>query len=412
MSNAEKIQFGTDGIRGPFGIFPLTTPALQQIAQGIAHFLNSNASVAIARDTRASGIEIFEILSETLIEYGLTVYDCGILPTAALACLVADEMDLGLVITASHNPASDNGIKIFNSKGEKLSKANQQRLESLIGHPPHPTQGSIKKHPNPCASWKKRLPTPNLQEWTILIDCANGALSPFAQEILEKLGAKVLSIGATPNGQNINDGVGSLYPPTDLQGADIALCFDGDADRLIPILPTVGILDGDDYLWLMRNAIKGPLVGTIMSNGGLNEALEHRLLRSAVGDQHVATLMSASNAVLGAEPSGHIIFADGEMPAGDGLYAALRLLEIIHPQQKLEWTRWPSAQSSVKFQCSKEECPSINSLQSVFDAEKSGHRLVVRYSGTEAKLRILVEGQEAEKWCTAIQTEFMAALPK
>lgn len=406
------IPFGTDGIRGPFGIAPLDQESLIHIAETISIFIDKG-TLAIARDTRSSGVEIADILTKTLTEHGIHVIDCGILPTAALACVVAEEqLDLGIVITASHNPSSDNGIKLFGPSGNKLSKSEQDRFQSCFTKFPTPSKGKASKHTDPSQAWRSRLPQPDLTGMRILLDCAHGSLSPFAESILTQCGAKVTSIGSAPNGENINNQVGALHPPTTSGTHDIALCFDGDADRLI-VCTKQGILDGDDILFLMRDAVEGPLVGTVMSNGGLDAVLQGRLLRSQVGDQHVFALMKEHNALLGAEPSGHIIFQDDNMPSGDGLYAALRLLDHCALPLVNDWTRWPTHQQSIRFTESQlpfGKRPSLKGWTSIKEAEQTGHRLVVRYSGTEPKLRILVEGEQAEYYSQQIQEEFLAKL--
>jgi len=406
------IPFGTDGIRGPFGTPPLDEPSLQHIAETISLFI-PNGSVAIARDTRHSGTIVSDILTKTLVAHGIQVVDCGILPTAALACVVVDdEMDLGVVITASHNPASDNGIKLFGSTGAKLSKEEQQRFQEGFLKNPTKKTGLHSIHPAPTKAWLSRLPKPDLNGVKILLDCAHGALSAYGKEVLEKCGATVTAIASEPNGANINANVGALHPPTSIGDHDIGLCFDGDADRLI-LCTHSGILDGDDILFLLKETIQGPLVGTIMSNGGLETALDNRLVRSKVGDQNVYNMMLQYNACVGAEPSGHIIFTDGNMPAGDGLYAALRILESCPLPLKSDWTRWPTPQQSIRFQTTdlpNGVKPSLEHWSSMEKAIQTGHRIVVRYSGTEPKLRILVEGPKAKEHSDAMATDFKALL--
>ncbi len=402
------IEFGTDGIRGPYETFPLDKESIIRVAKAMSLFV-PNGSIAIARDTRASGSEIFQILASTLSQHGNTVVDCGVLPTAALACVVVDDqMDLGVVITASHNPASDNGIKLFNRHGSKLSDAEQTEFQQALTLTPNKATGTIRTHPNPTAAWKRRLPKPNLVGVKIRLDCAHGSASGYVETILQDCGATVQSVASSPNGTNINLRVGALHPPQNIGDNDLAICFDGDADRLILCTPD-GVLDGDDILFLLKDSIKGPLVGTIMSNGGLEEALDGRLLRAAVGDKNVYQKMIEHEASIGAEPSGHIIFRDGNMPAGDATYAALRLLSVCTPPFPSSWKRWPSHQQSVRFkeeQLPNGQKPSLEGWTSVKEAINSGHRVIVRYSGTEPKFRILVEGPHAAEHSNAIANEF------
>ena len=400
------IQFGTDGIRGPYGIAPLDPPSLKHIAKGIAHFIGGNSTIAIARDTRGSGEEIVHLLSTEMVQYGVHILDCGILPTAALACVVVDQhCQLGIVVTASHNPASDNGIKLFNTNGMKLSATEQQHLEASFRSSPIHGSGSLQHLGTPEHAWRSRLPILDLSGWTIILDCAHGALSSFGGNILREYGATVTERASSPNGLNINDNVGALHPPLEIGDADIALCFDGDADR-IQMVTQDGVLDGDDFLWLLRDEIQGSFVGTVMSNGGLDEALTGRLIRSKVGDKHVLEMMQTSQSSLGAEPSGHVIFLDGNMPAGDGLYAALRILKAIgKPPVTISWNRWPTHQQSIRFNRDVVK-PSLENWKSIEEAKESGHRLVVRYSGTEPKIRILVEGPDCIAWSQKIADEF------
>jgi phosphoglucosamine mutase len=221
------------------------------------------------------------------------------------------------------------------------------------------------------------------------------------------MGATVIQRGCTPNGTNINDGVGALHPPSDLQGCDLAICLDGDADRLTMVVPGWGTLDGDDFLWVLSQNTAGPVVGTVMTNGGLESALSGRLHRSAVGDHHVASLMTALGARVGAEPSGHILFSDG-MPTGDGLYAALRLLRGSSSAPRLllplaGWRRLPTVKRNIRFDGDRQP---LDTLSTPHAAREAGQRVIIRYSGTEPVLRILVEGDSAPSWLDRIADEF------
>ena len=406
-----ELIFGTDGIRGPANQSPFDNDTLTRLGRAcVGLCTESSRTVVIARDTRESGSRIQQALSEGLMAGGAHVIDCGVLPTAALACIVVDKQAcLGLMITASHNPWQDNGVKFFSSEGKKLPKHIQNQLLGWCSRAPSKTgiAGKSSQHPNPTHSWKQRLPQCDLSKWTLLLDCAHGSLSAYGAEILAERGATVILRGAAPDGQNINRGVGALYPPTDIGDADLALCFDGDADRIQMVDPHGRVLDGDDFLIQMSKHVSGPLVGTIMSNGGLEGVIGERLIRSAVGDANVAAEMERSGANVGAEPSGHVIF-NSKMPAGDGMYAALRILETCpQPPLAIEWQRWPSASANVRFTGTR---IALEQLSSISRAEAAGHRLVVRYSGTEPKLRILVEGANAEHWCTQIADDFRQQL--
>jgi len=318
------------------------------------------------------------------------------------------------MVTASHNPWPDNGVKIMGPGGGKLQ--DQAALESRFGRAARRPGGSIDDQmtaPNP---WTAAFRDLDLRGVHVLLDAAHGAGAAWAPAVLRALGAQVTERGCAPDGRNINEGVGALHPPArhDLGDADLAICLDGDADRVLLVDRTHGLLDGDDVLWMLRDAVSGPLVGTIMSNGGLGAALGERLERAAVGDRHVAARMVETGATLGAEPSGHVLFADG-WPTGDGLYSALRLLRAYvdadgGPQLPLPaggWTRWPQAQQSLRYSGAR---PPIAGLESIDGAESAGHRVVCRYSGTEPKVRVLVEGMATgddspEAWCARIVSE-------
>ena len=211
---SQKIEFGTDGIRGPVGQFPMDESSIRTVGIAIANYLDCNGSVAIAMDTRESGPSIANILIQTLTEHGIHVVSCGILPTAALACVVVeDNLDLGVVVTASHNPWTDNGVKLFNAKGGKLSPTEQQTFEDKFYNVPKSREGTLTARRNPHLPWLTRIPNIDLDGWSILLDCANGAAAPFAKDILQTMGANVTEIASTPNGRNINLDCGALHPP-------------------------------------------------------------------------------------------------------------------------------------------------------------------------------------------------------
>lgn len=402
----QELKFGTDGIRGEAGVFPITPQIIQRIAFAAAH-LFSHPKVLLGKDTRISGEWISQALTTGFLKGGATVINGGTMPTAAVSCEVAQaKLDLGVMITASHNPYQDNGIKLFGTEGKKLSPEMQsQLLQNYVADLPERSNGKVINSDSALQTWRTALPSPNLTGLKILLDCAHGAAAYVAPDYLESLGAEVVRQGCSPNGNNINLKVGALHPPTDLDGCDLAICLDGDADRVVLIDPQHGILDGDDILWILRTLAPGPIIGTVMSNGGLEEALENRLIRTQVGDSNVAAAMQEYNAGIGAEPSGHVLFSDG-LPTGDGLYAALRLIEHAGrpPYDIAGWDRWPICKQNIRYTGSQID---LNILKSTQAAQKNGQRVIIRYSGTEPVLRIQVEGTDAQKWLQAIVTEYM-----
>ena len=405
----QAVRFGTDGVRGPAGRWPLTRAGAHLIGRAIAAWCG-RGSVVIGEDTRESSPDLSDALASGLVAGGATALDAGILPTAAVSCAVVDESAAaGVMITASHNPWADNGIKVLTAAGTKPSDADIARLEALFDDPPAPGGGRRAMLHDPARAWRESLPEVDLRGVRILVDCANGAAARHTPHILSRLGAEVVRRGCAPSGRNINDGVGALHPPSDLQGCDLALCFDGDADRLAVVTASHGLLDGDDLLWIFSQDLPGPVVGTIMTNGGLERALGGRLLRAQVGDQNVAALMRQHGALVGAETSGHVLFADGP-PTGDGLYAALRLLQGADGSPRLlfplaGWRRLPTVQRNIRYEGARRP---LEALQAPLQAQEDGHRVIIRYSGTEPVLRILVEGDQAARWVVNIANEFLS----
>lgn len=407
----QEIRFGTDGVRGAYGEWPLTAEGAQRIGYAVGMWAQQG-TVVVGRDTRQSSPLLSDALCDGLIEAGATALDGGVLPTAAVSCAVAAvEAAAGVMITASHNPWMDNGVKILNASGRKPTQHEMATLEERFQETPtHHQQGRRAMLDDAAQAWRSQMPTVDLSGMRILVDCAHGAAAPHAPQLLESMGATVLRRGCMPDGTNINSGVGALHPPKDLNGCDLAICLDGDADRLSMVLPKRGVLDGDDMLWIAAQRIPGPVVGTVMTNGGLESALNGRLHRAAVGDQNVAALMRSVNANVGAEPSGHILFSDG-LPTGDGLYAALRILSghIVDSKLMLPisgWTRLPTVQTNVRFTGPRRPLETLTQPQA---ARQAGARVIVRYSGTEPKLRILVEGSDAAAWADRITDEFLEA---
>ena len=390
-----NIRFGTDGVRGPAGTWPISTKGAETIGNGLAQWTQSG-EVYIGQDTRESSPELVAALARGLVEGGSTATKLGVVPTAAVSMAVKqDGVAAGVMVTASHNPWSDNGIKVVDSTGSKLMDS--EPLVTMFGQSVKKPGGRIQTHPSPLDAWKNALPKPDLSGHRILLDGAHGAGSHAAAMVLRDLGATVIEVAGEPNGRNINDGVGAMHPNTELQGCDLGIYLDGDADRLVMVHPTHGVLDGDDLLWMLARCTHGPVVGTVMSNGGLEAALAGRLVRTGVGDAKVHAEMKRLAASVGGEPSGHIMI-DGGMPTSDGLYTALRILEAAKgaPLQPGGWTRWPQAHRNVRNVTLNTE------LMAIGEAEQDGHRVLVRASGTEPLVRVMVEGARSEFWAQAI----------
>ena len=395
------IRFGTDGVRGPAGAWPISAEGAETIGNGLAQW-TKGGEVYIGQDTRESCPKLVEALARGLVDGGSTATKLGVVPTAAVSMAVKqDGVAAGVMITASHNPWSDNGIKVVDSSGSKLIDTDP--LVTMFGQQLLKPGGRVQIHPSPLEAWKNALPKPDLTGQKILLDGAHGAGSHAAAMVLRELGARVIEVAGEPNGRNINDGVGAMHPNTDLNGCDLGICLDGDADRLVMVHPTHGVLDGDDLLWMLAKQIDGPVVGTVMSNGGLEEALSGRLVRTGVGDAKVHAEMKRLSAPIGGEPSGHIMI-DGGMPTSDGLYTALRILEAAQgaPLEPGGWTRWPQAHRNVR------NVTLNTSLMAIDEAKNDGHRVLVRASGTEPLVRVMVEGARSEFWAQAIADALVA----
>jgi len=388
------IRFGTDGLRGPAGQWPLNEDGAATVGLALAGLLGGAERaplIFIGRDTRESGPALSAALARGLAAGGARAIDAGVLPTAALSALVPARGAAGaLMVTASHNAWPDNGVKVLGPDGRKFTESSA--LEAIFDQMPFTAHGELPPaappiDPDPLGPWRAAMPRPDLRGLRLLIDCAHGAAVEAAPPVLEALGATLVR-----------------------RGCALAICLDGDADRISLVDAEAGLLDGDDLLWLLAGHGQGPVCGTVMSNGGLDAAMAGRLRRSAVGDQSLWLEMLESGAPIGAEPSGHVLFIDG-LPTGDGLYAALRALGAVvdgtgRPRLPLPvggWQRW--AQASRKVPSGSR--PSLDRLRAVAEAEAAGMRVVVRYSGTEPLLRILVEGPAApEAWAARIADEF------
>ncbi|MEK7486654.1 MAG: phosphoglucosamine mutase [Planctomycetota bacterium] len=428
--------FGTDGIRDRAFTHLLSLENLFQIGQGIALFLKKHTSsslprLLIARDTRYSGPLIQSQLVCGLLAQGIRVIDGGVLPTPALSVLTHYyQADLGIMISASHNPAEDNGIKLINSEGHKLPPEWESELESLIQSSISSFAGDGQFEPFAGSSPYFQALTQRFQlpSFRVVLDGAHGAFSSIGPLLLRKLGIQVFPVACSPNGHNINQHCGALHPENIVasvlqEKADLGICLDGDGDRAIFVDDQGQIQDGDKILAIlavkMKEASKLPqstIVSTIMCNWGLKQCLnEHhiRLIQTPVGDRHISEQIQAYGYSLGGEPSGHTIFTDHPTQTGDGVFTSLKVLEVMAQSgQKLSdlgkvMKTFPQILVNVRV---KEKIPldHIPSLQQALK-EAEAHladqgRVVLRYSGTENLLRIMVEGphetlihQEAQK---------------
>lgn len=431
-----KRLFGTDGLRGTVNKYPMTADVALRL--GLAAGLlyrdrHGKGRVVIGKDTRLSGYVFENALSAGLLAAGMDVFLVGPLPTPAVSFLTTNmRADLGVVISASHNPYHDNGIKFFSAQGFKIPDEEENRMTEMVLNPeynwnyPDPAHTGraykIKDAPGRYIVYlKNSFPADlSLDGVRVVIDCANGANYKVAPLALEELGAEVIRIGTEPNGLNINHQCGSLHPEAVTAKvretrADIGLALDGDADRLIVADEHGTVLDGDQIMALCAQDLmergKLPnnlLVATVMSNMALEVFMAERggqLLRTAVGDRCVVEAMRKHGAMLGGEQSGHLIFREYST-TGDGLLAALQILRIMRqrgrPLSELAGLLTPYPQElvnvSVKRKPPIEECPVLKEAVSRVEQALGGRgRVLLRYSGTEPLCRVMVEGEEADK---------------
>jgi phosphoglucosamine mutase len=348
--------FGTDGVRGVAGVdltaelaFNLSTAAASVLAD-LGEFAGHRPTAIVGQDSRASGKYLEEAICRGLSSAGIDVYRVGILPTPAISFLVKDRgADLGVMISASHNPASDNGIKFFDRTGSKLADQIEAKIESILGKTVESAIGAgkviedLEAKESYIQNLLKSLDG-NLSGLKVVVDCANGAASFVAPDVLKRAGAEVIAISASPNGLNINDNCGSthlenLIAAVKKEGADIGIAHDGDADRVLAIDDKGSVIDGDFILGILAQDMELPtktVVGTVMTNLGLIKALEERgikFIATAVGDRYVLEEMLAGGHLLGGEQSGHIIMSK-YANTGDGLLTALQLISKLKKSGK------------------------------------------------------------------------------
>ena len=422
--------FGTDGIRGRVGDAPVTPDFMLKLGWATGKVFASEdgtkPTVVIGKDTRVSGYMLESALQAGLVAAGANVKLLGPLPTPGIALLTrTQKADAGIVISASHNPYFDNGIKFFNGQGSKLSDELELQIEAMIDSPMVTVDseqlGKASRIVDAAGRYveycKSTFPDElSLKGMKLVVDCAHGATYHIAPAVFEELGAKTVVIGATPDGYNINDGVGSTEPAA-LQakvleeGADIGIAFDGDGDRLQMVNAKGELLTGDDVLYVlaMHRLANGDsdagIVGTLMTNMGLELALEAgglRLARAKVGDRYVKELMVAEGWSLGGESSGHIICGDLST-TGDGVIAALQVLAAVRASGKSLETLAsgfnPLPQVLVNVRITKgfdlTAHPTIAEACRRVESELQGRgRLLLRPSGTEPVIRVMVEGDD------------------
>jgi len=421
--------FGTDGVRGKANNYPMDSATALSIGRAVAACFKSGTDhprIVIGQDTRISGDMLAHAVAAGISSAGVDVDFLGVLPTPGIAHLTSKTRAVaGIVISASHNPFEDNGIKVFDGRGYKLNDNVQNALEQLISAQ-EDTVSVDAKHIGRIGIFseavshyleflKASAPHAGLDGMTIVLDCANGATANCAPELFKILGAKVVELFCEPNGININEKCGSQHPETLAravaeQQADLGLAFDGDGDRLIAVDETGRILSGDQIMAICAKDLlaKGLLnhrkvVSTIMSNIGFHRAMEGlgvRLYSTQVGDRYVMEKMRAEDAVLGGEDSGHIIFRDVHT-TGDGLMAALKLLDaVLSSNQSLSqlaeiMTVYPQIMINVEVKAKPDfmQIPEVASAIGTAE-EKLGDqgRVLVRYSGTQNQCRVMVEG--------------------
>jgi phosphoglucosamine mutase len=446
-----KQFFGTDGIRGIPGEYPLDDATLERVGHALGKYLRAHGSqprVLIGRDTRESGTHIAQLIARGLAASGAEPVSAGVLTTPGVAWLVNQEgFAAGVVISASHNPYHDNGVKLISSAGMKFPDAAESEIEGLIlsggntapiasGALPWEHAGDEDLHEDYLAGLRKGIfDGAKLAGMKIVLDCANGAASTLGPQFFQSLGAEVIAINDSPDGRNINAGSGSLHPEamqrkvTEM-GAALGVAFDGDADRALFSTSSGKRVDGDGVLLVAGRYLKSKgklkgnvIVGTTMANLGLERALEKTglgLVRTDVGDRYVLEEMRRIGANLGGEQSGHILFLD-DATTGDGMLTAVKMASIISISGPLDTlvadlTIFPQKIVNVKVRSKPplDSVPEVSRLlaESEKALGKSG-RVILRYSGTEPLARVMVEAERAEDvqhWTEAIASALRSAI--
>ena len=426
----EKRYFGTDGIRGRVGESPITAEFMLGLGRAAGKVLTGagRATVLIGKDTRLSGYMLESALEAGLAAAGADVRLLGPMPTPAVAYLARTlGASAGIVISASHNPYWDNGIKFFNGNGEKLA----DEVELAIEHELDASDGTVTPErigkaarvddaaARYAASCRASVPGLDLRGLHLVLDCAHGATYQIAPKLFAELGAQVSAIGVEPDGMNINRDCGATHPAA-LQaavrerGADLGIAFDGDGDRVQMVDHEGNLADGDDLLYILvrdrhaRGELRGPVVGTLMTNYGVERALADlgvEFLRANVGDRHVLQLLREHDGMLGGEASGHLLCLD-RAPTGDGIVSALLVLDVLRRRQttlvqaRANLRRVPQLTRNLAFANGAALIAQAPVRAALAQAERTLHgrgRVVLRSSGTEPLVRVTVEGDDANE---------------
>jgi len=423
-----KELFGTDGIRGAPGSPPLDDGTLYATGRSVGAYLkreHGSAHVLIGMDTRESGPHIAAVLAAGLAQAGATVAFAGVITTPGVACLVRqNDFQAGVVISASHNPFQDNGVKLFSHAGMKFPDAVEEELEGdIFKHRSEPMKSSstrLNADVSLDAEYleflrKRVIAGAKLNGFRIVLDCANGAAYKLGPELFRSLGAEVVAMGVSPDGRNINAGCGSLHlealqKRVVTEKARLGVAFDGDADRAMFVCENGKVVNGDGVLLAAARFLKSQnklagnrVVATSMSNLGLERVLAGEniaLARAAVGDRYVLEEMLRSGSVLGGEQSGHIIFLE-DSPAGDGLLTAVKIASLVSMRGKIEslvegLKEYPQLIVNVKVRSKPplETLPEVSrALAEANSALGENGRIVLRYSGTEQLARVMVEAE-------------------
>jgi len=436
--------FGTDGIRAKIGQSPITHGDMTNMGNAIAQWALerycNNPHIIIGSDTRESCDLIKAALKTGLLLHNVTLYDASVIPTPAIAALMQQKkFDCGIMITASHNPYQDNGIKIIDSKHGKLTKDDENKITQLFF--------DVQTQQTNCGSFgsdiffqeaqndyvafvTNHFEKKMLDGLKIVVDCAHGATSGVAKTIFDRLGATAIFINNKPNGKNINAHCGSLYPQG-LQKAVLehnavaGFAFDGDGDRITAVNKNGKIKDGDDILALLLNnptyEKQNKIVGTIITNQGFEQHLNNRgkkLIRTKVGDKFVATAMRKDNLLLGGEPSGHIVLGN-YLHISDGIFAALKIIETMKITKNWDmetFKKYPQALINITVKEKKDlDAHPFTTIVAENKSRLKNGRIIVRYSGTQKLLRVMVEEEShdiANEVCAQLSNKLKIELCK